>query len=303
MKSKYIVMPYVNPDTDGIVCSIALADFLSRTEHREVEAVMAGKMGSETEYLLQRFDIPYPAVIESMEDVKEIALVDTHHKAQLPEEFPYEKVRLIIDHHPGGDDQLFLNAVIDNRTVGAAASIVAEMYLEQDIRDARQLNLLNYAIISNTLNFKAPSTSDFDIRISNEISEICHYDDKVVQEMFAQKAESLYGDVKNGILADLKVFDAPKGRIGISQLEVYGLQANLDVAKIKEGLRGLKQEKHLDYCIFNGVDIEKDRSIVICSDEESAQIVSEIFGISIQNCCYVFDRILLRKTDFVKILI
>ena len=114
MKRKNIVISYKNPDTDGVACSIGMAILMTNTDEKW-EPVILGELGKETQYVLNQANISYPQDIGSFCDVNKIVLVDTHHKSQLPEDFPFEKVVMIIDHHPKGDD-IFPNAeIIDKK--------------------------------------------------------------------------------------------------------------------------------------------------------------------------------------------
>ena len=143
-----IVTSYVNPDTDGVACSIAMAKLLS-VGGKQWFPVLFGSMGSETGFVLQRLEISAPKTLSSFTDVDQIALVDTHHTSQLPQGFPFEKVVTIIDHHPNGDDVLFPSAAITNEKVGGAASIVTKLLFERQLIDTVILRLLGLAILSN----------------------------------------------------------------------------------------------------------------------------------------------------------
>ena len=125
MNNNY-VMSYINPDTDGIACTIAMAKLLSLKNENWIPVVF-GSIGRETLFVLNSLEISIPSTDILLDEVEKIVLVDTHHKSQLPIDFPYDKVVSIIDHHPNGDEDLFPIADILNQKIGAAASLVAEM--------------------------------------------------------------------------------------------------------------------------------------------------------------------------------
>lgn len=85
-----IVTSYINPDTDGIACSIAVAKMLAMEGEQWFPAVL-GSIGDETQFVLQQLGVAEPRILSSVANVNKIALVDTHHRAQLPLDFLFEK--------------------------------------------------------------------------------------------------------------------------------------------------------------------------------------------------------------------
>ena len=271
MNNNY-VMSYINPDTDGIACTIAMAKLLSLKNENWIPVVF-GSIGRETLFVLNSLEISIPSTDILLDEVEKIVLVDTHHKSQLPIDFPYDKVVSIIDHHPNGDEDLFPIADILNQKIGAAASLVAEMYIESKIIDIPILKLLGFAILSNTLNFCAPSSTEFDKNIFRQICNIAPINAEQIDRMFEQRSLILKKDIYVAIGADFKVFDTKFGRVGISQIEAYNLEKMIDVSQCADALQRLADEHELDLC--------------------------SLFQLSECRQYHVFNRILLRKTDFV----
>jgi len=293
------ITSYPNPDTDGVACSIAMANMLSLNGKQVWVPVILGSISDETNYVLKYLNIPVPTIVSNLSGCNSIVLVDTHHKLQLPADFPFDKVSMVIDHHPDGDDDLFANAKIINEKIGAAATIVARIYFENKIYDKKMLSLLGFAILSNTLNFSAPSTTDADRDIYNRIASEVIIDDKSITEMFAQRSLILQNDIYSALCSDFKVFDTKSGIVGISQVEAYGLEVLVDVNQAKIALQRIASEKHLQYCLFNGVDIKSGKSIVICANEDTQRLVESVFKMPYKREPLVFNHILLRKTDFI----
>ncbi len=295
------VISYRNPDTDGAACSIALAELLTISENQRYDPVLLGNINEETAFVLNYAGIDFAPVPFCAEDASSVVVVDTHHRSQLPDDFPFHKVRLVVDHHSGGDDHLFENALVDNRPIGAAASIVAEMYFDRGCLKKNMLTMLGFAILSNTLNFSAPSTSDFDAKMFQKITDLYPLPDKSVAAMFAKRAAVLQQGLHAALLSDFKKFETKRADVGISQLEIYDLQAHIAIHEIPSILRQIAEEQGLKYCMFNGVDLKTKTSIVICADPQTAALAGEIFHTDFPESGYghTFDRILLRKTDFI----
>jgi manganese-dependent inorganic pyrophosphatase len=64
--AKTIVVGHKNPDTDSIVSAIAYADLLSRQGTEDVIAACQGDIWRETRYILDRFSVPAPVVMEDV---------------------------------------------------------------------------------------------------------------------------------------------------------------------------------------------------------------------------------------------
>lgn len=293
------VTSYPNPDTDGVVCTIALAKYLSRVRGEVWRPLLLGKLSGETRYVLNVLGMEEPELADTLPDSGAVALVDTHHRSQLPENFPFGKVQMVVDHHPGGDDELFVNGEILNEPVGAAASLVARLYLQRGDLDPKMLALLGYGILSNTLNFTAPSTSGLDREMLAQIRNTVSIDEDIATGMFGERSSVLRQDAYTALCSDLKMFDTQAGEVCISQLEAYGLEEGMEVSQIGQALERIAGEKRVKYCLFNGVDIKTRRSLVVSANGATRTLLSAVFQREYPTEPLVFDRILLRKTDFV----
>ncbi len=298
MKNRNCVVSYENPDTDGVACSIAMAYLLSIQEADNYVPAVIGNINAETEYVLEELHFNKPMKLEEIGmDVSSYVLVDTHHVLQLPKDFPYDKVKMVIDHHPGGNNRQFSNALIDNRKIGAAASIVAERYFHAGHNEEAILRLLALAIVSNTLNFTAPSTTVFDRSMFHRINNMYPISEQLISAMFEARSKVLFQDMKAALASDVKLVNSDIGTVGISQLEVYDLLAGIDVETVMSELKAFEKKDGIVY-LFNGVDIKMGKSIVICAGDLGRALAGKIFNLPFDNGYELFDRVLLRKTDF-----
>ena len=141
-----VVCSYINPDLDGVACSIAV-EILERPKW---SACVLGALDAETSLVLHDLGFTFPPSVNGWDAVDEIWLVDTHHASQLPPDLPESRVTRITDHHPGGNPSRYANADIQNEHVGAAATLVAERFLESKVTIPVDVAmLLQAAIVSN----------------------------------------------------------------------------------------------------------------------------------------------------------
>jgi manganese-dependent inorganic pyrophosphatase len=66
MSRKIYVVGHRNPDTDSVVSAVAYAELLSRQGLSNVVAARQGDLWPETQYVLERFGIPLPSLVEDV---------------------------------------------------------------------------------------------------------------------------------------------------------------------------------------------------------------------------------------------
>ena len=219
MSNSY-VLPYVNPDTDGVCSAIALAFFLKKSRGEAATPIYWGKLDSETDFVLQQSGSVIHLAPRELEPNSRYYIVDTHQSNQLPSNLPFASVVEIIDHHPTGDSDLFPNAQITNEAIGAAATIIAEKFRGNNIDPGQVIaQLLFSAIISNTLDLKAPTTTQRDIDAIKWLGTLITLDSDYKNRMFS--ARSSIGDVTTTdiLIGDYKEFDFSGHLVGIGVME------------------------------------------------------------------------------------
>ncbi|MDR0726570.1 MAG: hypothetical protein LBF37_00740 [Rickettsiales bacterium] len=295
---KNYVCSYVNPNLDGTACGIALANLLSVILNEKWVPVYRGVLDCESEHVLHYLGIPDPVLVNDVGNADKIALVDTHHILQLGTAFPTDKVTFIFDHHPNGDNDKFSNALVKNETIGAAASLIADEYFKAQILDEKMLRLLGFAIASNTVNFTVATTSDYDRDIFTKITQLYPISTGEIKDMLHSRANILKRGAYAAAKSDIKIFDTPVGKVGISQLGFPGLNATINIEEMKGILSSVAGEMNLDYFLMNAGDAEEDTSIVISANSKTTELLRNHFNKAFENDWQKFDKMLLRKKDF-----
>lgn len=292
-----IVIPYVNPDLDGVACAIAVAAL----ELSSWNARLMGDVDAETAVVLEHLQLLAPARVHDWSEVRSIWLVDTHHVRQLPAELPRERVTRITDHHPGGDSEAFPNAVIQNESVGAAATLIAEKYFERGGSIPLSINvLLQAAILSNTLGFRAGATADRDHRAFAKLSSF----DPLPPSLIARMETARRGILGLGTTAiverDYKLFETPRGLVLISQVEAPGALELLERDDLAAALRGIGTAKDAHASILNLVDTQANASAIVASSLELLGMLAGTLGSNVDSEGVLrVERLLQRKTDIV----
>ena len=96
-----LVLGHMNPDTDSIISAIAAADLYSKRGF-EVTPAAQGAPTPETEFVLKKFGLTAPQVVEDVAG-KDLYLVDYSDLAQAPKGMDSATVLGIVDHHKLGD--------------------------------------------------------------------------------------------------------------------------------------------------------------------------------------------------------
>jgi manganese-dependent inorganic pyrophosphatase len=294
-------LSYINPDADGVICSLTYAA-LFKGEH--AGSCLAGAFGgfnAETKVILDFCNLEFPVLLDTVPDVGDFVLVDTHHIAQLPDGFPPARVMLIIDHHTAGDVDLFRHAEIVNERVGAAATLIYERAvagehpLEPEIARA-----LAAAIISNTLEFAAPSTSERDRQAFRELAQLGGWIEAFTISMREARSELLDGPLNEILKREAKTFDFGSQRIVISQLEVPSGEVILTRKdSLEEGIDDLARDLSAAGAILNIVDLGRKFSTLVVTSEKLRRLLGEALALDFQGSFASSSRILLRKTDIV----
>lgn len=288
------VFPYINPDTDGVGAALAYS-FLNN----DFLPVIFGNFDKETLFVMNILELELPARVEEIPQQAKIALVDTHHLAQLPP-INLANVVEVIDHHPAGDSDKLPNAKIQNEEVGAACTLIVERMIRDGIVPTKKMaGLLSLAIISNTLNFTAPSTSPRDKEALVCLSEYVSISEEVTLEMFKARSDISEYETIDLLLSNNKVFEIEGRRVSIIQLELVEVDNLISRPNFREAILRVQHDKQSDYCIFSGVDIFNRQTVIVVPSENEKEIIQRSMDIEFSGDTAVVDRILLRKTDFV----
>lgn len=299
-----IATSYVDPDTDGVAGCVALAGLAGSLGFPgPLSAVLAGAINGETRELFTFAGVALPPTTPP-ESYHGIALVDTHHPRQLPAWVRPERVWTVIDHHPGGDPAAFPHARIDNQHVGAACTLIAERYAASGaVLRVADAVLLQGGILSNTLEFAAPSTTGRDQAAFNRLDAVTGCGDELGALLHAARARFVQGPTESIIAADVKTFNHRGLRLGMSQLEAPGAAAIVERVDFWPAYRTVRSAKGLDVLIVNLADLAASASVLAVSDPAWQTRLARRYDISFDDGVGWTDEVFLRKTHLLPMLI
>lgn len=163
---------------------------------------------------------------------KRFVLVDHNEFTQSIDDLESGEVSEIIDHHRIGNVETTHPIMFRNQIVGSTCTMITNIYREEGVEITKKIAcLLLSGILSDTMNFQSPTTTDIDRRCAEELSAISGiHIDEYAKEIFAITAtihgktysEILYHDFKE---YSIQNYSVAVGQINLSNLdEVYAIE-------------------------------------------------------------------------------
>ena len=218
--SSRIVIGHTNPDTDSIGSAILLAR-LETEIGRKTEAKALGPANEETKYVLKRFSVPMPEVIDSVGDA-EVLIVDHTERAQAPSDLTPDQIVGIVDHHKLGDIQTTNPPSVIIAPLGSCATIIAQLYDQHDVEMSDDLKGLALScILSDTVILRSPTTTDEDRVVAESLAEELDIDIvELGRAQFAAKADFSSKTPRDVLGIDMKAYEMGGKKLAIAQVEL-----------------------------------------------------------------------------------
>lgn len=291
---KCIVLPRSESDLDGIACAVAYSEFLTK-KGMSAKPYYTGEIDSEAQYSINLFPNLTFATLSEVNSTNSFVLVDASDIQGFPPEIDPINVIEVIDHrfHSYPQD-IFTNASISLQKVGAAATIIAELFKVHDIELSLESALMLYgAIHSNTLCLKGSICTERDIAMSKWIENQHIIPTNYLIDQFNDRRIQLTKDISNSLFRERKEFSIEGiGEFGISQLEFFGAHHYLNTNKelIASTLNSFKP-----ISMLNMVDLEKAKSFIFIPDSKLRSKIYTRLGLKNNQDIVEFDPPILRK--------
>lgn len=232
---------------------------------------------------------------------KKIILVDHNEISQSVEGILEADLLEIIDHHRIGDIQTTKPIMFRNQLVGSTCTIIANLYEETHMKmEKNTAGLLCGAIISDTLNFKSPTTTSIDFHTARRLAQQADVQiDELAKSMFTIGA-GLHEKTPIQILEhDIKEFNIFKTKLTVSQMSLYDLNQLKPIrVQLLEAMEAYAQEKQLDLMLMLFTSLEQNGSTMFYAGREK-WIAEEAYpGIS-NDDLYVFADVISRKKQVI----
>ncbi len=297
------IIGHKNPDTDSICSAIAYQDFLTK-QGIEAKAFALGELNNETKLVLEKFQVEAPEIISELSQGSEVTLVDHNEEKQTIDNAKELDITEIFDHHKV-DFKTDKPISILVKPLGSTCSIIAEKYFEESVElDKKIASLLLAAILSDTLFFRSPITTETDKELAEKIAKIAEIEDMeaLSLEMFNAKSDLGNIEVEDLIKLDYKTFTFKDGDYGIGVMETTDVDYGLDRKdEIFKKLIEIKETDNLKGVYFVIVDILNEKGYTLYSGDAEKELFTKLFKAEDQEGILFVDKLVSRKKQIVPV--
>ncbi len=264
------VIGHTCPDSDAIISAITTAELL-KLKGMDAIAVKQGDINPETQFILNKFNLKEPETITSVEG-KDIAIVDTTELTQLPNDIDKANIIFIADHHKLGGIKTPKPLEVNIKPVGCTATVLYDLFKNENFNIPKNIaGAMICAIMSDTVIFKSPTTTEFDKSTVTALAKIADIKDPLALglEMIKVKSSIENDTVENLLYRDFKNFDINGKKFGVGQIEL--IDGNMINPKKSDLIDFMKKEfKTNNYhtIMLLITDIMKEGSEVIAISQE-----------------------------------
>ncbi|CAF0893401.1 unnamed protein product [Rotaria sp. Silwood1] len=298
-----MVFGHRNPDTDSIVTTLVFADFLRRIKVN-AKAYRLSELDNETKFVLKTANIEQPDLLpNNLPDGTEVALIDHNESQHSVENLKKMSVTYVIDHHKLGDLTTSEPVFLRFEPVGSSATILTKLHIENQLDiDQKTALLLISGIISDTLHFRLPTTTDDDRSIVDYLLPIAKIDniESYANQMFEANSDLSGLSIQQILLHGYKMFLFNDQFWGISVL--YTFYPN-DILERKEELieemLNQKKKNHLTGILFSVIDIIKEQNFMVIVGEPEKTVVQKAFNVDIEDQVVNLGSRISRKKDII----
>lgn len=301
--NKILVFGHQNPDTDAITSAISYA-YLLNQQGLEAEAVALGQVNEETAYALNEFGQEAPRVIESIgTQTDTVALVDHNESQQSVADLAEVEVHSVVDHHKIGDFTSAAPLTFIAKPYGCSQTIIFELFQEKGIEIPKEIaGLMLSAIISDTLLFKSPTTTEKDQEVGLALAEIAGVDVEAYGLALLKSGTNVDAKSASEIAdGDAKSFEMDGKPVRIGQINVVDVD---DVLKRKDeviaAMKDLVAEN--EYAAFLLVVtniLTSDSEGLLMGSEDFMQHAEQAFGGQVNDNQIALPGVVSRKKQVV----
>jgi len=220
---------------------------------------------------------------------KKVILVDHNQKSQTVDDIEEANILEIIDHHNLGTIGTSMPINFRTMPVGCTCTIIYKLYEEAKVEIPKDIaGLMLSAIISDTLLFKSPTTTNLDREVGMKLADIANLNINEYGLKMFKAASSIEGmDIEDIIKTDIKTFKFEKSSLAISQI------TTMDYEEIKnrkdefvEQLNSMCNIGNYKYALLFVTDIIKNGSYLFYSDG-AKDLVENAYGIEPKEGMYM----------------
>ncbi|MDA9429498.1 Manganese-dependent inorganic pyrophosphatase [Enterococcus mundtii 1A] len=299
--SKVLVFGHQNPDTDAIGAAIAFS-YLQNQLGVNAEPVALGTPSEETQFALDYFKLEAPRVITSIkEEQADVMLVDHNEFQQSVVDIAEATILAVVDHHRIANFETANPLYYRAEPVGCTSTIILKLFKENQIEIPKEIaGIMLSAIISDTLLFKSPTSTEADQLAAKELVEISGVDLEAYG-LDMLKAGTNLNDKPAEVLLDLdaKSFSMGEASVRIAQINTVDLNEVMDrQAELETAMQTEIATNGYNLFVLVVTDILNSNSELLIAGERKEQ-VEQAFGVKLENNRAFLQGVVSRKKQVV----
>lgn len=298
-----LVFGHKSPDTDSTGSPIIWAWYMNDVQGVAAKPVLLGEPNTEAAFMLRRWSLDKPEIIEDVADGQACVVVDTNNPAELPANINNADIRAIIDHHKlvgGIETKGPIEVTI--RPVACTATIMHDLIgADMDkMPEAIKCAMLT-CILSDTLEFRSPTTTDHDREVAEKLAaELGISIPDYAEEMFAAKSDiSAFSDAEL-LRMDSKEYEVDGVKFRVSVLETTSPATVLNRKdSLMEAMKAVAEEDGVDQVLLFVVDILNEESTLIVPNDLVRTVARKSFGAEAEGDTVVLPGVVSRKKQII----
>ena len=298
-----LVFGHKSPDTDSTGSPIIWAWYLNQVKGVEAAPALLGEPNTEALFMLDHWKLDKPQIIDGVAADQPVVIVDTNNPAELPEGINDADITAIIDHHKlvGG---LETKGPIDIRIepLACTATIMYKMIGDDMAQMPTAIKgAMLTCILSDTLEFRSPTTTQTDTAIAHALAEDLGVDiADYAARMFAAKSDVSSFSEAELLRMDSKEYEVGGKQFRVSVLETTSPSAVLDRKDaLMAAMPGVASEDGADQVLLFVVDILNEEATLLVPNDLTKTVAEKSFGANVSGDTVVLPGIMSRKKQII----
>ncbi|MEP1613670.1 MAG: manganese-dependent inorganic pyrophosphatase [Roseobacter sp.] len=298
-----LVFGHKSPDTDSTGSPIIWSWYLNEIKGVSAKPALLGEPNTEALFVLERWSLDKPEIISELADNTPVVIVDTNNPAELPANINDADIVQIIDHHKlvGG---LETKGPIDIRIepLACTATIMRKMIGDDMAKMPEGVKgAMLSCILSDTLEFRSPTTTDEDTAIAHELANDLGVDVAAyAADMFAAKSDVSSFSEAELLRMDSKEYAVDGKQFRVSVLETTSPAQVLDRKDaLMAAMPGVANEDGADQVLLFVVDILNEEATLLVPNDLVKSVAEKSFGAAVAGDSVVLPGIMSRKKQII----
>lgn len=233
---------------------------------------------------------------------KTLILVDHNERSQAVDGLEEANILEIIDHHRLKSIETMSPVFFRNQPLGCTATIIYQMYLENNIEIEPSIaGLLCSAILSDTLIYRSPTCTKVDKEAAEELAKIAGIEvEKYAREMFAAGSNLKNKSPEEIFYQDFKKFNAGDIFFGVGQMNAMEQEELENIReKLLPYMQKVSQEHNISMTFFMLTNIIEESTELLYYGNNAKEVLTSAFHLPEEENRIYLEGIVSRKKQLI----